>query len=261
MAKEGGCMRLGYARTEQWKRQIEIPGFGLEAQRVLEGSRVVVLGVGGVGCAAALYLAVAGVGELTLVDKDKVSPSNLNRQVLYTWSDVGRPKAETARTRLAQINPALQAEVVGHDVRKDDVARLVKGASFVVESFDTIGARLAANEACVKENVPAVHAFARDLSGELIIVEPGKTACLACALDENFPEEDECPVLGATAGLVGVYAALTAIKYMTGIAPAAGGCRLIFDFLLDRFIKVELPQQTCCPVCGRGQALRGLADG
>lgn len=242
-------MGHGWDANEQWIRQMSIPGFGPELQSRLASSRVTVFGVGGVGCAAALYLAAAGVGRLILVDRDTISPSNLNRQVIYTWADIGLPKALTAAAKLRQLNPCLQVEAVGRDVGMAEIAGLIEGTSFVVEAFDSTRARLAVNEACVRSGVAAVHGFARDLSGELIVVEPKKTACLACALDENFPEEDECPVLGATAGIVGVYAALAAVKYITGIGPASGGRRIIFDLLLDRFMKVELVRQPSCPIC------------
>lgn len=242
-------MGLTPEEREQWKRQLAIPQFGEKAQNSLRKSRVVVFGVGGVGCAAALYLAAAGVGTLVLVDKDVVTFDNLNRQILYHYTDLGKPKAQIAATRLQALNPHLVVEVVEREVAIEEITTIVKGSSAVVDTFDRNKSRLEINEVCVRQRIAVAHGFAQDLSGEVIFVKPGETACLHCVLDENFPELEECPVLGVTAGLIGVQLSSMVIKYLTGCGVVKAGYRLIWDLVLDQFVAIPLERQICCPVC------------
>lgn len=233
-----------------WQRQIDIPGFGEKAQEALKKSRVVVMGVGGVGSAAALYLACAGVGSLVLVDKDVVSISNLNRQILYGYADIGQKKVQRAYLRLKEIQPYTSLAILGTDVGYEQAKELLKKADYVIDAFDTNQSRLMVNRVCLELSVPACHGFAAELGCEVIEVVPGKTACLACVIDEDFPEQDGCPVIGVTAGLAGIYMALMAIKRLTGMENYKAGCRLIFDLMLDQFLSIPLEKKTECPVCG-----------
>ncbi len=175
-------------KPDMWARQTAIPGFGAEGQKKLQESRVVVLGLGGVGGPAALYLAAAGVGSLVLVDGDCVETSNLNRQILFGSSDLGRSKAHLAAERLLGLNPDLEVEVVDTFVRESDLEPLLKNSQFVLDCFDKNADRLAVNRACMNLGIPAVHGFAQDFSGEIFMVIPGRSSCLACAMDESFPE-------------------------------------------------------------------------
>lgn len=238
-------------RWARWARQIAIPGFGKDAQQRLKDGRVAVLGAGGVGGIAALYLAAAGVGTIVLVDRDVVEPSNLNRQILFETSDLGRPKAEVGKDRLCALDPGIMVEAVVMDVRGDDLLPLIEGSNFVLNCFDRNADRLEANERCVRLKIPAAYGFAQDFSGEILTVLPNETACLACVLDGTFPEPEVAPVVGVATGIVGVAMAAAAIRCMTGIGDLMAGRRLIYDLAFPEMIKVPLERDPSCPICGR----------
>lgn len=239
---------------DRWSRQISIPGFGDEGQRGLSESQVAVLGLGGVGGPAALYLAAAGVGSLILVDRDVVEISNLNRQILFCVRDLGRFKAEAAGKRLLSLNPDLNAKIVAKDLTESDMLTLLKGCDFVLDCFDRNADRLAVNRVCMRLRIPAAHGFAQDFSGEIFTVIPGKSACLACALDENFPEPDITPVMGVTTGFVGTAMAAAAILNLTQLGDPAIGERTIYDLAFSRVLKIPVKKNIRCPVCMNVQA-------
>ncbi len=234
---------------DRWSRQTLIPGFGDEGQRKLSESQVAVLGLGGVGGPAALYLAAAGVGSLLLVDRDVVEISNLNRQVLFCVKDLGSLKAEVAGKRLLSLNPNLKVKVVARDLTESDMITLLKGCQFILDCFDRNADRLAVNRVCMRLGIPAAHGFAQDFSGEIFTVVPGKSACLACALDENFPEPDITPVLGVTTGLVGIAMATAAILNLTQLGDPAIGERTIYDLAFSRVLKIPVKRSIRCPAC------------
>lgn len=233
-----------------WTRQMAIPGFGAEGQEKLSESRVAVLGLGGIGGPAALYLAAAGVGELVLVDSDKVEASNLNRQILFTFSDLGRPKARTAAERLQPLNPDLRMNVVEKRVEERDLEPLLKGCNFVMDCFDKNAHRIAVNRECVRLSIPATHGFAQNFSGEVFTVQPGKSACLACAMDESFPETETTPVIGVITGMIGTAMAAAAVLSLTGIGDPMAGTRLIYDLTFSEMMKIPVARKPLCPACG-----------
>jgi len=236
---------------EMWARQTAIPGIGAEGQQKLHESRAVVLGLGGVGGPAALYLAAAGVGSLVLVDGDCVETSNLNRQILFGFSDRGGSKAHLAAERLLCLNPDLKVEVVDTFVRERDLEPLLKDSMFVLDCFDKNADRLAVNRTCMNLGIPAVHGFAQDFSGEIFMVIPGRSSCLACARDESFPELEVTPVMGVTTGTVAVSMASAAILFLMGIADPVIGCRLIYDLVFPGITKVPVLKNPRCSACGR----------
>jgi molybdopterin/thiamine biosynthesis adenylyltransferase len=234
-----------------WTRQIAIPGFGEEGQKRLEESRVAVLGLGGVGGPASLYLAAAGIGEIVLVDGDVVEASNLNRQILFAFSDLGKHKAQAAAERLQSLNPDLRTDVVEKRVEERDLEPLLKGCDFVLDCFDKNADRLAVNRECVRLGVPVAHGFAQNFSGEVFTVLPGKSACLACALDESFPETKTTPVVGVTTGMIGTAMAAAAILSLTGIGDPLAGERLIYDLAFLEITKISVEKKPLCPACGK----------
>jgi molybdopterin/thiamine biosynthesis adenylyltransferase len=236
---------------EMWARQTAIPGIGAEGQQKLQESRAVVLGLGGVGGPAALYLAAAGVGSLMLVDGDCVETSNLNRQILFGFSDRGGSKAHLAAERLLCLNPDLKVEVVDTFVRERDLEPLLKDSMFVLDCFDKNADRLAVNRTCMNLGIPAVHGFAQDFSGEIFMVIPGRGSCLACAMDESFPELEVTPVMGVTTGTVAVSMASAAILFLMGIADPVIGCRLIYDLAFPGITRVPVLKNPRCSACGR----------
>lgn len=210
-----------------------------------------ILGLGGVGGPASLYLVAAGIGELVLVDGDVVEASNLNRQILFDFSDLGRPKARAAAERLQSHNPELKIEAVEKRIEESDLKPLLKGCNFVLDCFDANKDRLAVNRECIRLGIPAAHGFAQNFSGEIFTVLPEKSACLACALDESFPETETTPVMGVTTGMIGTAMATTAILSLTGIGDPLAGERLIYDLAFPEIMKIPVEKKPLCPVCGK----------
>jgi adenylyltransferase/sulfurtransferase len=236
--------------VERWKRQIQIPQFGTEAQQRLRASCVAVLGVGAVGGASAFYLAAAGIGKMILVDRDVVELSNLNRQILFTTDDIGRRKAQLAAERLRQLDPGLGIEVVVQDIGQKELPGLLDDCDFVLCCFDKNQSRFPVNCQCVQGNLPASYGFAQDFSGELITVLPGQTACLSCIMDDSFPEPEETPIIGSASGIVGIAMTAAAIRYLTGIGELMAGYRLVYDLAFPELLKIPLERNPACPICG-----------
>jgi molybdopterin/thiamine biosynthesis adenylyltransferase len=236
---------------EMWSRQMAIPGFGREGQKKLKESRVAMLGLGGVGSPAALYLAAAGIGGLVLVDGDCVQISNLNRQILFDSSDLGRSKAHVAAKRLHHLNPDLNVEVVDKQIQEGDMEAILAGCQFVLDGFDRNADRLAVNRACMRLGIPAAHGFAQDFSGEVFTAIPGDGSCLACAMDESFPEIEVTPIIGVAAGMVAISMASAVILSLTGIGDPMAGYRLIYDLAFPGITKVLVAKNPQCSACGR----------
>ncbi|MHC1586110.1 MAG: HesA/MoeB/ThiF family protein [Candidatus Hecatellaceae archaeon] len=242
-------VELTAKELERYDRQLKISGFGREAQEKLKSARVVVVGVGGLGCPATLYLTAAGVGKLTLIDHGAVELSNLNRQTLYWEEDLGRPKVEAASEKLRRLNPEVRVEAVYARVREENVYSLLRGADVVVDGMDTFRERLLVNKACVKLKIPFVHAAVHGLTGQLMTVIPGETPCYQCLIPEELPTV-ETPVLGAVSGLLGCLEALEAVKLIAGIGRPMAGRLLVFDGLTMEFREVEVKRRDNCPACG-----------
>lgn len=237
-----------------WLRQLGIPGFGPEAQLALAGAHVLVLGLGGVGCPAALYLAAAGVGRMTLVDGDLVEASNLNRQILYGCSDVGRPKVEAAAEALKKLNPQINLEVFRVQAGDEEIERLVAGSGAVADCFDRNRHRLAVNRACLRFRKAAVHSYVQNFSG-YVVFSPGDGGCLGCLVDESFPEQGDNPIIGVAAGQAGIISAAEIIRHLTGIGGPAGSRLIFFDLAFMEWTTRPVARDPLCPVCGRGESI------
>jgi molybdopterin/thiamine biosynthesis adenylyltransferase len=237
-----------------WSRQRAIPGFGVVGQERLKKSKVAVLGLGGVGGPAALYLAAAGVGKLVLVDGDFVEASNLNRQILFSFADLGRPKAQAGCERLLSLNPELKVYAVEKHLEERDLGPILRGSDFVLDCFDTNRIRLAVNRECLRLGIPAAHGFAQDFSGEVFTVLPSEGSCLACALDESFPEQEMAPVIGVATGMVGVAMANAAILRLTKLGDPQAGVRLVYDLAFPGIAKISVARNPSCPDCGKNGA-------
>ena len=184
-----------------------------------------------------------------MVDRDLVEVSNLNRQILFNTSDPGRSKVRVAQERLKAINASIDIEAVHEEVNQSNLLSLLKNSHFVLDCLDKNNVRLAVNSTCVKLNLPASHGFAQDFSGELITVLPWESACLACIMDESFPEPGETPVVGVATGMVGVGMAAAAIRFLTGLGDIDAGYRLIYDLAFPQMAKVPAAKLPSCPVC------------
>jgi len=234
----------------RYDRQLRIRGLGVGGQLKLRRAEVAVVGVGGLGCPTALYLAAAGVGHLRLIDHGLVEPSNLNRQVLYRPEDVGRPKAEVAAERLRELNPHVEVEPVPQTLDEHNAHELLGGADVVVDGLDNWRTRFIVNRTCVELGVPYVHAGVRGLYGQVTTILPGRGPCLRCLVKATPVEEGALPILGATCAILAGLEALEAVKLITGLGKPLVGRLLIFDGLEMKLEEVMVRRDAFCPVCG-----------
>jgi len=237
----------------RYGRQILYTGFGEEGQERLKQSHVVVAGLGGLGCSAALYLTCAGIGHITLVDCDRVEPSNLNRQVLHYEQDIGERKVFSAARKLAQLNSSVEVTPVFKKVTERNARGLIKGASLVVDGMDNFRARFILNKACVSEGIPFIHGGVHGLFGEVTTILPRRTPCLACIFPELPQRRGAFPVFGVTPALVAVLQATEAIKLLAGFGRLLTGKMLYFNGETMEFTLCNLVRNPNCQVCRTGE--------
>jgi molybdopterin/thiamine biosynthesis adenylyltransferase len=239
--------------SEFYSRQVILNELGLEGQRKLAKSKVAVVGVGGLGTVSSLYLALAGVGHLRLIDQDTVETPNLHRQILYSLDDLHYPKAEVAAERLEKLNPLLKAEPVSENVNAGNVEKLLAGVDLVVDGLDNMFTRYLINRACVKMGVPYVFGAAIGIEGNLSVFAPPETGCLECLLpnmsDADLMTCDTRGVVGATPGIIGAMQAMEAIKVLTGMGSPLKGKLMVCDFNDMYFTTVDTAKAANCPAC------------
>lgn len=231
---------------ERYTRQI--PVLTPQGQERLRRASVLIAGLGGLGSAAATYLAMAGVGRLVLVDGDRVELSNLNRQILYETGDIGRLKAEAAAEKISRLNPEVEAVPVPERIGPSNVDRLVESVDVVVDALDNWDSRFLLNRAAVAHGKPLVHGAVEGMQGQLLVVIPGRTACLECVF--GGAKGRGGAVLGPVAGAIGVMEALEAIKLIAGLGEPLAGRLLIADFSSGTFDVLNVKRRPGCPVCG-----------
>lgn len=238
--------------NERYDRNLPIPGFGEAGQRKLLAARVLVVGAGGLGCAAIPYLAAAGVGRLAIADGDTVSLSNLQRQVLYTEADIGHSKAEAACAAAMRLNPDVNALPLFERLDRARMEELFPAYDCVLDCSDNAETKYRINDLCVKLQKPYVHAGVLGMAGQLMSYSPGH-ACLRCA----FPTPDPHPatavesgILGAAAGAIGAMQAAEAVKLLVGVGAPLFDALLHADIGGGAFIRVHIPKNPACPACG-----------
>jgi molybdopterin/thiamine biosynthesis adenylyltransferase len=249
-ADERGGGGLHPDELDRYSWQQSVAGFGADGQRRLKSAAVLVSRVGGVGGAAATYLAAAGVGRLVLAHAGNLRRNDLNRQTLMSTPGIGRPRVEQAAERLRGLNPHVVVETVPENATADNAARLVARCDLVVSAAPLFAERLILNAEAVRQGRPLVDAAMYDAEARLMSVLPGGP-CLACLYPAPPPHwRREFPVLGAVAGSVGALAALEAIKILTGCGPALAGRLWTFDTAAMTCRTLTIPARRECPVCG-----------
>jgi adenylyltransferase/sulfurtransferase len=219
---------------------------------------VLVVGAGGLGCPASLYLAAAGVGRLTLADADEVDLTNLQRQILYRAGSVGAPKAGAARAALHDMNPEIQVTGLQARIGPDNAGELVAGADLVLDCTDNFATRHLLNRVCVQHRKPLVSGAAIRFDGQVMVFDLRDAAapCYACLFpEEGEVEEVQCSVMGVFApltGVVGATQAMEALKLLTGIGESLSGKLLLLDAKGAEWRKVRVAKDPACPVCGKG---------
>ncbi|MEW5937038.1 MAG: HesA/MoeB/ThiF family protein [Candidatus Thermoplasmatota archaeon] len=234
---------------ERYERQLSVPGFGARAQHILQDACAAIVGCGGLGAPAALYLAAAGVGELVLIDDDLVEESNLNRHVLCQPSDVGTSKVLTVAERLKAFNPDLDVRGIPIHLDAENARRELDGAEVVLDCLDSFEARFALNDAALALGIPLIHGACMGLMGRVMSVSPGKTPCLRC-LYISPSEGVECPIIGGVAGTVGCLQAMECIKILTGVGKPMFGKLLTIDVVRNLFDITEMRRRPECSACG-----------
>ena len=240
----------------RYSRHILLNELGVEGQQRILQSRVLVVGLGGLGSPAALYLATAGVGELTLVDHDTVDLTNLQRQIAHTEARIGLAKVESAREALLAINPGLKVIALQERADAQRLHMLVAGADVVLDCSDNFQTRQALNAACVQHRVPLVSGAAIRFDGQLAVYDTRQpdSPCYACVFPPTAVfEETRCATMGVFAPLVGIVGSMQAaeaLKLISGAGEPAVGRLLMLDGRDMRWTDIRVPRNPHCPVCG-----------
>ena len=249
MAAEGAAFSA--EEVERYARHLVLREVGGPGQQRLRRARVLIVGAGGLGAPAALYLAAAGVGVLGLSDPDVVSLSNLQRQVLYATAEVGTLKVDVAARRLADLNPHVQVDAHAVALTDANARDLVAGHDLVLDGTDDFATRFAVNAACVAERRPLVTGALGRWTGQVGLFE-GRP-CYRCLVPDTPPDAETCAavgVVGALAGVIGSLMALEAVKRLTGAGEPLAGRLLIYDGLAGESRTVRVGADPACPVCG-----------
>jgi molybdopterin/thiamine biosynthesis adenylyltransferase/rhodanese-related sulfurtransferase len=246
---------LSQQQKQRYSRHLLIPEVGIEGQARLLDSKVLLIGAGGLGSPAMLYLAAAGVGTLGIVDFDTVDLSNLQRQIVHTTERVGRRKTESAAETLQALNP--DVTVMPHEemLTEENVERLIAGYDVILDGTDTFETRYTLNDAAVRAGIPVVHASVFRFEGQLTVFRPFDGPCYRCLYPTPPPPElapgcSVAGVLGVVPGVMGMLQATEAIKLLLGIGDSLAGRLLIYDALDGTFQEVRLRRDPACPTCG-----------
>lgn len=249
-------MGLSLEEIKRYSRQLVLPNFGSREQNRLKNAKVAITGAGGLGCPTATYLTLAGVGEIHIIDMDKVDLTNLNRQFLYTPQDVGKVKAEIAAKRLSEVNPNTKVLGINEKITYDNAFRLLKGYDAVVDGTDNFPVRYAVNDACAVNGIPLFHGAVLMYEGRAMSIIPKETACFRCAFPEPpppgmVPTCREAGVIGSMTGLVASIQALEAIRYLAGFEIGLKNKLLIINADTMEFDTVRLKRREDCSACGK----------
>ena len=259
-------MALSSEQLERYSRHIILKEVGLRGQKKLLNAKVLIIGAGGLGSPAAMYLAAAGVGTIGIADADEVDLSNLQRQILHGNADVGKPKVDSAKETMAALNPDVQ--VISHHlfVNAENIMDLIEPYDFILDGTDNFAAKFLINDAFVLAGKPFCHAGIIRFTGQLMTVIPHESPCYRCVF-KNPPPKGAVPtcreagVVGAMAGVIGSLQALEAVKYITGAGELLTGKLLTFDALAMKFHTVKLPPRgSGCAVCADSPAITELID-
>jgi molybdopterin/thiamine biosynthesis adenylyltransferase len=239
----------------RYSRHILLPQLGIDGQQQLLASHALIIGAGGLGSPAALYLAVSGVGTITICDGDHVDLTNLQRQIVHTTPAIGRPKADSARETLALMNPEVNVIGVTERVGKERLLELAQTADVVLDGSDNFGTRYAVNRACVANKKPLVSGAAIRFDGQISVFDlrQESSPCYHCLFPEQeTAEEERCAVMGVFApltGIIGAMQAAEAIKLLTGIGKTLTGRLLLLDALAMEWRTVRIKKDPKCSVC------------
>lgn len=252
-------------QIKRYSRHIILPQVGGKGQKRLLASKVLIIGTGGLGSPSALYLVAAGVGKIGLVDFDEVEISNLQRQILHSTKDIGKPKVNSGKEKLSALNPDVEIVTYKTRLTSQNILDVIRDYDIVLDGSDNFPTRYLVNDACVLSNKPLVHGGIFRFDGQAITIIPHKGPCYRCLFPEPppaglVPSCQEAGILGAVAGVIGVVQAVEALKYLLGIGDLLVGKLLIFNALDSSFRTVKVPKDKDCPICGERPTVTKLID-
>ena len=240
-------------QKNRFSRQIRLSQVGEAGQQTLLDSTVLIIGMGGLGSPAAMYLAAAGIGNMIVSDFDRVEASNLQRQIIHRTQDIGALKASSAKQTLKEINPDCVVESIDWQLEDEELEQYVDQADIVLDCTDNFPTRFAINRACVKRSTPLVSGAAIRMEGQLATYIPSaKTPCYQCLYDEAFESTETCAlegVLSPVVGVIGTMQGLQAILVLLGQTESLAGKLLLFDGWAMEWTSIKLPKNPNCPVC------------
>lgn len=252
-------------QLERYSRHILLKDVGVEGQVKIMGSKVLIIGAGGLGAPVSLYLAAAGVGTIGIVDADEVDLSNLQRQIIHFTKDVNVPKVESAKEKIIAINPDVCVKTYHEYVVAANITDIIKEYDFVVDGTDNFATKFLINDACVLVNKPFSHGGILRFTGQTMTIVPGESACYRCVFQKPPPKNlvptcSEAGVLGAIAGMLGTIQATEVLKFITGTGKLLTNSLLSFDALNMDFRKITLKHNAKCPICGIIPTITKLFD-
>ena len=259
-------MALTDEQIERYSRHIILKEVGAKGQKKLLNAKVLIIGAGGLGAPAAMYLAAAGVGTIGIADADDVDLSNLQRQIIHSTEDVGKPKVKSARETMERMNPGVKVNTYHMFVDAANIRELIRAYDFIIDGTDNFPAKFLINDACVLEKKPFSHAGIIRFKGQLMTYVPGEGPCYRCVFKEPPPKDavptcKQAGVIGAMGGVIGSLQAMEAIKYIIGKGELLTGYLLTYDALTMEFRKVGLPRDTRrCAVCGEHPTITEPVD-
>ncbi|MEX0449372.1 molybdopterin-synthase adenylyltransferase MoeB [Spiribacter sp. 221] len=238
----------------RYSRQIMVPGLDLAGQEQLLASRALVVGLGGLGSPVALYLAAAGLGHLVLADFDRVELTNLQRQIIHGTDDLGHLKTDSARDRIAALNPEVTVDTLAERLTTDHLVTVVQAVDIVIDGSDNFATRFAVNAACVAAGRPLVSGAVIGMDGQVAVFRPDQGGpCYRCVYADIGEEAQSCSetgVLGPLTGVIGSLQAVEAVKVVTGLGESLAGRLLVVDALTQQWRRLSLRRDPQCPVCG-----------
>ena len=253
-------------QLERYSRHIILKEIGAKGQKKLLNAKVLIIGAGGLGAPAAMYLAAAGVGTIGIADADDVDLSNLQRQIIHATKDLGKPKVQSAKETMNELNPDVTVNTYHTFVTSENIREIIRDYDFIIDGTDNFPAKFLINDACVMEKKPFSHAGIIRFKGQLMTYVPGEGPCYRCVFRDPPPKDavptcKQAGVVGAMGGVIGSLQAMEAIKFIVGKGQLLTGHLLTYDALTMEFRKIKLPHHTeNCPICGTHPTITQLID-
>ncbi|MDZ7761410.1 MAG: HesA/MoeB/ThiF family protein [Desulfovermiculus sp.] len=234
----------------RYERQVSINEIGPEGQKRLQKAKILICGAGGLGSPAAIYLTVAGIGTLTIVDKDTVALSNLNRQVLHYEADIGRYKVDSAREKLAQLNSNVTVQACRGTVTAENAAQILHGHDVIIDAVDNQETRYIVNKTALELGIVLIHGAVSEFEGRIMTILPGQSTCLGCLSRGPVQSSAGIPVIGVSPAVIGALQATEAIKYILGIGELMTDRLLRYDGLQMKWREFQVKKNPECEHCG-----------